>query len=334
MSIPLRDSINIISIYQIGWIIMTQTSTTSQGVIHQTIDDNHAGQRLDNYLLTQLKGVPKSRIYNMIRKGEVRVNKKRAKPMQKLLLTDVVRIPPVSMNEKVELNLSTAHKQKILDAIVFQDDNFIVIDKPAGMAVHGGSGLSIAVIEGLRLALEQPNLELAHRLDKDTSGCLLIAKNRKALTEIHEKLRLKQVKKRYLALLSGHWHGPKQRVITVPLLKNTLQGGERIVRVDKTGKDAETMFQLLENFEDCCLVAAYPLTGRTHQIRVHAQSMGHPIIGDKKYGLDRNKLSAYLAQADRLYLHANQLKFSWTPKAHFFEVPPDASWQKFIEELL
>ena len=311
-----------------------QTTPPTKGVIFQTIDDNHDGQRLDNYLMAQLKGVPKSKIYNIIRKGEVRINKKRAKPMQKLSCGDVVRIPPIKQEQRAELAVPANIKKMLLDAIVFQDDDYIVIDKPAGMAVHGGSGLSVAVIEGLRLALEQPKLELAHRLDKDTSGCLLIAKNRKALTHIHEKLRLKQARKKYLALLAGHWHGPKQRVIKASLLKNTLNGGERVVRVDKEGKSAETMFQLVENFEHCCLVAAYPVTGRTHQIRVHAQSMNQPIIGDKKYGKKRSELPGGLQEANRLYLHANQLKFPGITEPYFFEVETDEVWQQFIKKML
>ena len=320
-------------IKQLDWALMSKPLEPTHGVTHQDVDENHEGQRLDNYLLFFLKGVPRSRIYSIIRRGEVRVNKKRAKPAQKLVIGDVVRIPPVSMPEKVEVTIPQGIKQKLLDAIIYQDENFIGLDKPAGMAVHGGSGLSFAVIEGLRLALENPQLELAHRLDKDTSGCLLIAKQRKALVGIHEKLRSKQVRKRYLALLTGTWHGPKQRVIDEPLLKNTLNGGERIVRVSEEGKAAKTMFQIIENFDECCLVAVYPVTGRTHQIRVHAQFMGQPIIGDKKYGIKRCELKGVLAKASRLYLHANQLSFDWQPAPYFIDVPPDKAWQSFIDLL-
>lgn len=312
---------------------MQKKSGLSQGVTHQTVDENHLGQRLDNYLMYFLKGVPRSRIYSIIRKGEVRVNKKRAKPTQKLLLGDCVRIPPVTLDEKKDLEISDNLKERLLSAIIYQDKDFIVLHKPEGMAVHGGSGLSFAVIEGMRLATGLPNLELAHRLDRDTSGCLLIAKNRQALVEIHKSLRLKQVKKRYLALLAYPWKGAKQKIIDKPLLKNTLNGGERMVCVSEEGKPAKTMFQLVKNFKECCLVAAYPVTGRTHQIRVHAQSMGHPIIGDKKYGTTDPALSSALLKAPRLFLHANQLNFEYLSTPYFFDVPVDAKWENYINEL-
>lgn len=312
---------------------MQQNDLKIKGVTFEKIGVNQEGQRLDNFLMRILKGVPKSKIYKIIRAGEVRVNKKRAKPSQKLVLKDLVRVPPVLISEKKENVVPSGLKQRLLDAIVYQDKQFIVLDKPAGMAVHGGSGLSFGVIESIRAAMEQSQLELAHRLDKDTSGCLLVVKQRKALVEIHNSLRLKQVRKRYLALLAHPWQGPKQRVIDAPLLKNTLQGGERIVQVCQDGKEAKTMFQLVENFKHCCLVSAYPVTGRTHQIRVHAQSMGQPIIGDKKYGAKPSSLDNSLIKAPRLFLHANQLSFDWQPQAHFFEVPPDKQWQNFIQNL-
>jgi len=307
---------------------MNKVVTNGQGVKIEEIDINSTNQRLDNYLLRYLKGVPKSKIYNIIRRGEVRVNKKRAKPSQKLLTGDLVRVPPVNMAKKIEKIVPDILKEQILAAIVYQDLQFIVLNKPAGMAVHGGSGLSFGVIEVIRAALAQPQLELAHRLDKDTSGCLLIVKQRKALVDIHHLLRLKKVRKKYLALLAHKWEGPRQRVIDIPLQKSTLVSGERLVQPSEDGKSAKTMFKLVENFEHCCLVAAYPVTGRTHQIRVHAQSMGQPIIGDKKYGAKSTSLDESLQKPERLYLHANQLSFDWQPESHFFDVTPDEKWQK------
>lgn len=294
------------------------------------IDNEHSGQRLDNFLLGALKQLPKSRIYTLIRKGEVRVNKKRAKPGQRLDVGDIVRIPPVRITEREKPVISTRLTDSLLNNIVFQDENFIAIDKPHGLAVHGGSGLSFGVIEGLRQALTNPKLELVHRLDRETSGCLLIAKHRQALLLAHEALRLKQAKKRYLALLYKPWEGPKQKIIDVPLLKNTLSGGERVVSVDDNGKPSHTMFKLLKNYKDTCLVYAYPVTGRTHQIRVHAQHMGHAIVGDPKYK-DKESMVGFKVKPPRLFLHANQLSFKGKLADYFFEAKVNQEWQDWID---
>lgn len=298
------------------------------GVTFVTICNERIGQRLDNFLLCHLKRLPRSKIYKLIRKGEVRVNKKRAKPEQRLNEGDLVRIPPVTLPEETDVTVPEQILQKLQHAIVFEDKKFIVLDKPAGIAVHGGSGLSFGVIEGLRKLFDNPKLELVHRLDKETSGCLLIAKQRQALLLAHEALRKNQAKKRYIALLENTWQGKRQRIIDIPLKKNLLAGGERMVEPSKDGKSAKTMFQLIKNFPDCCLVHAYPVTGRTHQIRVHAQYMGQAIIGDKKYGSKKTKI-----KSPRLFLHANQLNFSEELAPYFFDVPPNEQWQSFINNL-
>lgn len=275
-----------------------------------TIEAEHDGQRIDNFLKTQLKGVPKSLIYRILRKGEVRVNKKRIKPEYKLCTGDEVRVPPVRVAEKNELpSANLGSIQRLESQILFEDDAMIVLNKPSGMAVHGGSGLSFGVIEGLRaLRPEARFLELVHRLDRDTSGVLLVAKKRSALRSLHEQLRVKTMRKQYLALVRGQWQ-PHVKVVNAPLRKNDLQSGERVVRVSSDGKPSETRFRIARQFAEATLVECSPITGRTHQIRVHTQHAGHPIACDDKYGeaaFDDKMRSQGLK---RLFLHAWKLSF-------------------------
>jgi len=223
-----------------------------------TISSNNEGQRIDNFLITQLKGVPKSMIYRILRKGEVRVNKKRIKPEYKVNIGDEVRIPPVRVAEKVETHLSPKlDKIAMLEhTIIYEDDSILAINKPSGIAVHGGSGLSFGVIEGLRvLRPDAKFLELVHRIDRETSGILLIAKKRSALKSLHEQLRLKQMTKDYLALFKGDWSSAC-KVVQAPLLKNVLKSGERIVRVDQAGKPSETRFKVEARFGFATLIKA------------------------------------------------------------------------------
>lgn len=277
-----------------------------------TIDGDEAGQRIDNFLLARLKGVPKSMIYRIIRKGEVRVNKGRIKPEYKINAGDSIRIPPVRVSEKEEIAVSPKLDKvsALADCILYEDDHLMLINKPSGTAVHGGSGLSFGVIEGLRaLRPEARFLELVHRLDRDTSGVLLIAKKRSALRALHEQLRLKQMQKDYLALVRGQWQS-HTKVVQAPLLKNILQSGERVVKVSNEGKPSETRFKVEERFEFATLVKASPVTGRTHQIRVHTLHAGHPIAFDDRYG-DRD-FDAQLVgtKLKRLFLHASSLTFT------------------------
>ncbi|GAB6142362.1 23S rRNA pseudouridine(955/2504/2580) synthase RluC [Methylosoma difficile] len=279
-------------------------------VTHVEITEEQSEQRLDNFLIARLKGVPKSHIYRIVRKGEVRVNKGRVDVKYRLAVGDIVRVPPVRVAERTEESyVSQGLKEALELGILFEDDAFMVINKPAGFAVHGGSGVSSGVIEGLRLIRPEARfLELVHRLDKDTSGCLIIAKKRSALRLLHEQFRDDRIQKTYLALLSGQW-AKKQQVVNAPLLKNISQGGERMVVISPSGKTAETLFKRLQVYKAATLVEASPKTGRTHQIRVHAASLGHPIIGDDRYGFeDANKLFRQKGYK-RMFLHAKTLKF-------------------------
>ena len=284
--------------------------------IHQqvqllTIEAEHEGQRIDNFLKTQLKGVPKSLIYRILRKGEVRVNKKRIKPEYKLCPGDEVRVPPVRVAEKNELpSANLGSIQRLESQILFEDEAMIVLNKPSGMAVHGGSGLSFGVIEGLRaLRPEARFLELVHRLDRDTSGVLLVAKKRSALRSLHEQLRVKTMRKQYLALVRGQWQS-HVKVVNAPLRKNDLQSGERVVRVNSDGKPSETRFRIARQFAEATLVECSPITGRTHQIRVHSQHAGHPIACDDKYGEAAFDEKMRAQGLKRLFLHAWKLSFT------------------------
>ncbi|CAM3835412.1 23S rRNA pseudouridine(955/2504/2580) synthase RluC [Aeromonas bestiarum] len=294
-----------------GGVKIRAMTQIQQQVQLLTIEAEHEGQRIDNFLKTQLKGVPKSLIYRILRKGEVRVNKKRIKPEYKLCPGDEVRVPPVRVAEKNELpSANLGSIQRLESQILFEDDAMIVLNKPSGMAVHGGSGLSFGVIEGLRaLRPDARFLELVHRLDRDTSGVLLVAKKRSALRSLHEQLRIKTMRKQYLALVRGQWQ-PHVKVVNAPLRKNDLQSGERVVRVSSDGKPSETRFRIARQFAEATLVECSPITGRTHQIRVHTQHAGHPIACDDKYGeaaFDEKMRSQGLK---RLFLHAWKLSFT------------------------
>lgn len=275
------------------------------------ISAEEAGQRIDNFLRTQLKGVPKSMIYRILRKGEVRVNKKRIKPEYKLQAGDEVRIPPVRVAEREEAAVSPKLERvaSLTAAILYEDEYILVLNKPSGTAVHGGSGLSFGVIEGLRaLRPEARFLELVHRLDRDTSGVLLVAKKRSALRSLHEQLREKGMQKDYLALVRGQWPS-HVKAVQAPLLKNILQSGERIVRVSSEGKPSETRFKVEERYAFATLVKASPITGRTHQIRVHTLHAGHPIAFDDRYGEREFDKQLSATGLRRLFLHAAALSF-------------------------
>ncbi|WP_340480037.1 23S rRNA pseudouridine(955/2504/2580) synthase RluC [Vibrio anguillarum] len=274
------------------------------------IDEDMAGQRIDNFLRNQLKNVPKSMVYRILRKGEVRVNKKRIKAEYKLSAGDVVRIPPVTLEQSdQESNTPNTKLSKVAElehCIIFEDEHLLILNKPSGTAVHGGSGLKFGAIEALRaLRPEARFLELVHRIDRDTSGILLVAKKRSALRHLQAQFREKTIQKYYFALVMGQWKS-SCKVVNTPLLKNEVNS---IVRVNPNGKASETRFKILEQFAQATLVQASPITGRTHQIRVHTQYTGHPIAWDDRYG-DR-RFDAYTAQfgIDRLFLHAANIRF-------------------------
>jgi 23S rRNA pseudouridine955/2504/2580 synthase len=274
-----------------------------------TISDEEADQRIDNFLLRICKGVPKSHIYRVLRSGEVRVNKGRIDQTYRLKEGDVVRVPPVRVAEKSTQVVPGAEFD-----VLFEDAHMLVIDKPAGVAVHGGSGVSYGVIEQLRAARPQAKfLELVHRLDRDTSGILLLAKKRSALTNMHEQIREGRLDKRYLALVQGDWQNPRQHV-KLPLFKYNTADGERRVRVQADGLASHTVFNLMRKYGSFALLEAELKTGRTHQIRVHLASSGFPIVGDDKYGdfgLNRalQKAEGERIALKRMFLHAYQITF-------------------------
>ncbi|AWB52201.1 23S rRNA pseudouridine(955/2504/2580) synthase RluC [Pasteurella multocida] len=309
----------------------------NQAVKMLTISEDEAGQRIDNYLLAKLKGVPKSLIYRILRKGEVRVNKGRIKPEYKLQANDIVRVPPVRISEKEQAPISTKLNKvsQLEKQILFEDECLLVLNKPSGIAVHGGSGLSFGVIEALRtLRPDARFLELVHRLDRDTSGILLVAKKRSALRSLHEQLREKTVQKDYLALVRGQWQS-HCKVVKAPLLKNELSSGERIVRVSEQGKPSETRFSIEERYEYATLVKASPVTGRTHQIRVHTQYAGHPIALDDKYGDKHFDEQMTQLGLTRLFLHAFSIRFEHPKTGETLRInaPLDPEMKKILGAL-
>lgn len=274
------------------------------------IEEDQSGQRIDNFLRTALKGVPKSMIYRIIRKGEVRVNKKRIKPDGRIQGGDVVRIPPIRVPEPTDVPMVGKALLELLEqSILYESKALIVINKPSGLAVHGGSGINLGLIEAMRqLRPDERFLELVHRLDRDTSGCIMIAKKRSMLRHLHEALRQSRVNKVYHALVVGRWES-KDSSVDAPLRKNELQSGERIVRVQPDGKASLTRFKVLRRFgTQATLVEAKPVTGRTHQIRVHTQFAGHPIIGDDKYGVESINRDMKKQGIKRLFLHSAMLE--------------------------
>ena len=297
------------------------------------IGEEADAQRIDNFLMKHLKGVPKSHIYRLLRSGQVRVNGKRIKQNFRLSVGDEVRIPPVRTSQTATPGkLSDQQKQRLNDAILYEDKRLLVINKPSGIAVHGGSGIRLGVIEQLRLLRADENgLELVHRLDRATSGLLMIAKRRSALRTLHTLQRENRIRKSYLALVAGDWPGNRMRV-DAPLKKNLLRGGERIVTVDEEGKPATTLFRIKEQFRDCMLVEAELLTGRTHQIRVHAAHLGTPIIGDEKYGDEEINRRYRQLGLKRLFLHAWQLAFEWDEEGEMLKLV--APLEPALEQLL
>jgi 23S rRNA pseudouridine955/2504/2580 synthase len=275
------------------------------------VDETDAGQRLDNYLVRVLKGVPRTRLYRALRKGEVRVNKGRVRADYRVAPGDIVRIPP--LYQELSSNSPTLPRQQlehISRQIVYEDENLLMLNKPSGLAVHGGSGLSFGLIECLRqLRPDARYMELVHRLDRDTSGLIMVAKRASTLRELHRLLREKHIDKRYLALVAGKW--PKNvGVIDAPLEKNVLLSGERMVRVSREGKRAVTEFSVVERLQGATLIEARPITGRTHQIRVHAQHAGFPLLGDTKYSNQQSEDFTRAIGLKRLFLHSTSLAFS------------------------
>lgn len=286
---------------------MTEKLPTTEKASFLTIDEYSVGQRIDNFLFTSLKGVPKTRIYRALRKGEFRVNKKRIDADYRLQLDDVLRIPPLRVATRQKpASPPDRLNHFIEEALLYEDKDIMIMNKPSGVAAHGGSGINFGVIELCRhLRPKLKYLELVHRLDRDTTGCIVLAKKPSVLKELHRQLAHGEVEKIYLALVAGRWEGGS-RTVNASLLKNVLNSGERIVRVHPEGKTAETIFRPLKIFAHATLVEARPLTGRTHQIRVHAAHLGHPILGDEKYG---EREQTKVKGVKHLLLHAAAIQF-------------------------
>ena len=295
-------------------------SEQQHGVGRYEVDEEHAGQRLDNYLLGRLKGVPRSHVYRLIRSGQVRVNSGRVKAHYRLSAGDRVRIPPVRRRAEPAAIRKGEGLGWLAERIVFEDDRVLAVDKPAGLAVHGGSGLEFGLIEGLRsLRPNAKTLELVHRLDRGTSGCILVAKRRSALRQLHALMREGAVEKRYLALVKGSWqHGEVD--VETPLSVRRDGGGAR-TRIDAGGKPAQSRFRLVEHYgKRASLVEVAILTGRTHQIRVHAASVGHPVAGDERYGDAAFNAELESLGLRRMFLHAQLIAFDWPDGGESFVV--------------
>ena len=308
----------------------------SQKVQFIEISASQAGQRIDNFLLTLEKGVPKSRIYRAIRKGEVRVNKGRIKQTYKIEAGDIIRVPPLQVSEKTaptEINESL--QQQLLASIIFEDDAMLVLNKPSGLAVHAGTQIQVGVIEAFRLIKpELEFIELVHRLDRDTSGCLLIAKSRESLLNLQQQMLSDQIDKRDLTLLKGEMNSDEV-YIEQPLQKNTVSSGERMVKVDPEGKSAKTLFIKRQSYGIAQLSEVKLFTGRTHQIRVHSAWSGHPVAGDDKYGDREFNKQMKTFGLKRLFLHAWRLGIHHpiTQEPLSLEAPLPEKLQQVIKQL-
>ncbi|PXW26560.1 RluA family pseudouridine synthase [Paraburkholderia caballeronis] len=320
---------------------ISQNQVASDEVSYVEIDDGAAGQRIDNFLLRVCKGVPKSHIYRILRSGEVRVNKGRVDAQYRLAFGDIVRVPPVRIAQTGPDQAAAPVPAAHFD-ILFEDDALLVINKPAGVAVHGGSGVAFGVIEQMRGMRPQGRfLELVHRLDRETSGVLMLAKKRAALVGLHEQIRENRIDKRYYAAVHGEWASDwgRRRAVKEPLHKFFTPDGERRVRVQPDGMPSHTVFNLVDRWPGYALLEAELKTGRTHQIRVHLAHLGLPIVGDAKYG--DFALNKALARANanpgikRMFLHAHRLKLvhPLTGDTLQFDAPLPPECRRFVNEL-
>lgn len=294
----------------VEWRLLRMPMSSQVRIV--TVTENEDGQRLDNFLVSRLKGLPRSALYKLIRRGEVRINKGRAKPDTRLMVGDAVRIPPVRLAERGEPPTPSKQLSERLRAgVLWDQDGLLIVNKPSGIAVHGGSGVNLGLIEALRQLPENRGfLELVHRLDKETSGCVMLARKRSVLKLLQEALRQRTgIQKTYLALVQGEW--PKSvREVDVALKRFVTASGERIVRTHTEGRPSVTLFRVLQRYSKASLVEARPVTGRTHQIRVHAAHVGCPLVGDAKYGDTPINQQLTNGRLGRLFLHASALELS------------------------
>lgn len=299
-----------------------------QSVTWFDVTEHQADQRIDNFLMSRLKGVPKSRIYRLIREGQVRVNKKRVKAETRLQSGDQVRVAPIRYEQKQDADIPMSEQvaQGLISRIVYEDEGLLVVNKPSGIAVHGGSGIAYGLIEGLRAATGKKYLELIHRIDRDTSGLVMISKKRSTLKHLQDLLRQHQIQKTYAAIVKGKVLLNEQ-LIDAPLLRYELANGERRVSVSKDGKASQTVWKVETRFKSATLVYASPLSGRTHQIRVHGLSIGHPLVGDDKYG---HNVVYSGSKPRRLCLHAMRLDIPGYPT---IEAPMPEDMQDLLQKL-
>jgi len=310
------------------WLIIMSNQQVNQ-VRYITVDAGYAGQRIDNFLLRELKSLPKSRIYKLIRGGEVRVNKGRIKASYHLKAGDLLRIPPVRTQVPSAAAEIGQHWLELIEQrLLFEDGDLLVINKPSGLPVHGGSQFAFGLIDILKARYpSNPHVALAHRLDKETSGCLLVAKNRLTLQHLHELFKENQVEKYYHALTQGHWQQP-QRQVEYALNRN--KSGHGKMQVSEDGKPSTTYFRLLRQYSDAALVEAKPISGRMHQIRVHCQAIGHVIAGDGQYGMFEFNKAMRQMGLKRLFLHAKKITLPFKGESCQFEAPLD----EMLEQVL
>jgi len=314
---------------------VTEKAVAGTTASYEEIDEERAGQRLDNFLLSSLRGVPRSHVYRLVRSGQVRVNSRRVGPGYRIKAGDRVRIPPVRQADKRSAQISGSGFDWLSDRIVFEDERVLLIDKPAGLAVHGGSGIDIGLIEVLRTVRPQErSLELVHRLDRETSGCLLVARRRSALRVVHELIRNRGLHKYYLALVAGSWPKGLRRVDWS--LARQQRGAQARVKIDEEGKPSVTWFEPLARFGQFATLLGVTLeTGRTHQIRVHAAAAGHPLGGDLRYGSERFNAELANRGLRRMFLHAASLSFTWPDDGTPFgvSVPLPSDLQRVLGKL-
>ncbi len=299
---------------------------------HERVTADEDGQRIDNFLIKRCTGVPRSHVYRLIRKGEVRVDGRRVKQTRKLVAGEQVRIPAIQLQPQQDVTVPDKLAAAAGKAIIVEHPDFLLVNKPAGIAVHGGSGLAFGFIDAIRQHLKEPKLELAHRLDRATSGCLLIGRSLKANRQLQDLFRQRTVIKRYIALVDGCWPDDI-RLVDAPLKKNVEKAGERRVTVDSQGQEARTRFFIRQRFEQATLMEVELDTGRTHQIRVHARHSGHPIVGDTRYGDNSSNTRFRQAGLSRLFLHSSELAFDWQGERITVQAPVDSAWEESLRAL-
>lgn len=308
------------------------TATVLSKSRHDKVGPDENGQRIDNFLMRRCPGVPRSHVYRLIRKGEVRVDGKKIKQTRKLQDGELVRIPAIRIKPSEKVRVPDKLSSVIGAAVLYEHEDFLVINKPAGIAVHGGSGLAFGLIDALRQSRDEPKLELAHRLDRATSGCLLIGRSLSATRELQNLFRTREIAKRYLALVDGAW--PKQlATVDAPLLKNVEKAGERRVVVDLAGQQSVTHFSIRKSYRQATLLDVDLETGRTHQIRVHTRHAGHAVVGDLRYGDNARNAQFKQQGLNRLFLHSESLEFQWGGERYRIEATPDAAWDKALAVL-